>query len=330
MKSGVAMMLAAFLKAKEEGIEPAGDILFLALSDEEALGTYGAKFLVEEHPEQFEGVRYALGEFGGATVYLAGQKCYPIQVSEKQVCWIKATIRGSAGHASRPIRGEAMAKLAEMLHQLDRTRLPIHITPAANMMIQSLASALAFPQNLVLRQFLNPVLTDRILGLLGPVGENLEPLFHNTVNATIVNGGEKINVIPSEIEVQLDGRLLPGYTPEDMFAELREVIGEEIELEVLQYDPMDSEPDMGYFDTLSEILQEADPGGVPIPLLLPAVTDARFFTQLGIQTYGYTPMKLPEGFDFFGLSHAEDERIPQEAVEFGAKAMYEAIKRYEG
>jgi len=330
MKSGVAMMLAALLRAKEEEFEPAGDILFLALSDEEALGTYGAKFLVEEHPEQFEGIRYALGEFGGATVYMAGQKCYPIQVSEKQVCWLKITIRGSAGHASKPVRGEAMAKLAEMLRKLDRSRLPVHITPAASLMIQALASTLSFPENLVLRQVLNPALTDRILGLLGPVGENLEPLFHNTVNATIVQGGEKINVIPSEIEVQLDGRLLPGFTPQDMFAELREVIGDEIELEVLQYDPMDSEPDMGYFDTLGEILREADPGGVPIPLLLPAVTDARFFSQLGIQTYGYTPMNLPKDFDFFGLAHAEDERIPVEAVEFGTNAIYEAIKRYEG
>ena len=105
--------------------------------------------------------------------------------------------------------------------------------------------------------------------MLGPIGENLEPLFHNTVNATIVHGGEKINVIPCEIEVQLDGRLLPGFTPQDMFAELRKVIGKEIEIEVLQYDPMDSEPDMGYFETLGEILGEADPGGIPIPLLLP-------------------------------------------------------------
>jgi acetylornithine deacetylase/succinyl-diaminopimelate desuccinylase-like protein len=113
-----------------------------------------------------------------------------------------------------------------------------------------------------------------------------------------------------------------------MFAELREVIGDEIELEVLQYDPTNAEPDMGYFDTLGEILSEADPGGIPIPLLLPAVTDARFFNQLGIQTYGFTPMKLPRDFDFFGLSHAEDERIPVEAVEFGTHAMYEAIQRY--
>jgi acetylornithine deacetylase/succinyl-diaminopimelate desuccinylase-like protein len=328
MKSGVAMMLAAFIRAKEEKLEPAGDILFLVLSDEEALGVYGAKFLVEEHPEQFEGVRYALGEFGGATVYLAGHKCYPIQVSEKQTCWMKATIEGVAGHASKPARGEAMAKLGEMLRQLDRSRLPVHITPAASLMIQGLTSTLPFPQNLLLSQVLNPVLTDRLLSLLGAVGENLEPLFHNTVNATIVHGGEKINVIPSEIEVQLDGRLLPGFTPEDMFAELRTVIGDEIELEVLNHDPMDAEPDMGYFDALGKILREADPGGVPIPLLLPAVTDARFFTRLGIQTYGFTPMKLPKDFDFFGLAHAEDERIPVEAVEFGTRAMFEAIRRY--
>jgi acetylornithine deacetylase/succinyl-diaminopimelate desuccinylase-like protein len=259
---------------------------------------------------------------------MAGKKVYPIQVSEKQVCWMKATIHGHAGHGSKPVRGGAMATLAKMLQQLDRSRLPVHITPAARMMVRSLASALPFPQNIVLGQILNPILTDFLLTKLGPVGENMEPLFHNTVNATVIHGGDKINVIPSEIEVQLDGRLLPGFTPEDMFRELREVIGEEIQLELVCHDPMNADPDMGFFDTLAGILQEADPGGIPIPLLLPAVTDARFFTKLGIQTYGFTPMILPKDFDFFGLSHAEDERVPVEAVEFGTQAIFEAIRRY--
>ena len=328
MKSGVAMMLAAFLRAKAEGFEPAGDILFSVMSDEEALGEFGVKFLVEEHPDQFEGIRYALGEFGGISMIMAGKKFYPIQVAEKQVCWMKMKITGPGGHGSRIMRGGAMAQLGEILQKLDHAQLPIHITKCSRMMIESIADELSFPANLFLRLMLQPMFTRRILGLLGPAGANMEPLFSNTVNATIVRGGEKVNVIPSEIELQLDGRLLPGYRPDDMIAELKGFIGSEVEIEVETYEPMEAEPDLGWFDTLSGILRECDPEGVPIPMILPGVTDARYLSKLGIQTYGFTPMKLPEDFAFFDVIHGADERIPVEAVQFGTEAIYKAIQRY--
>ena len=327
MKGGVAMMLAAFLRAKAEGFEPAGDILFSVMSDEEALGEYGVKFLVQEHPEQFEGVQYALSEFGGASMVMAGKKFYPIQVAEKQICWMKMKISGPAGHGSRIMRGGSMAKLGAILHKLDRRQLPIHITNISRMMIESIAKELDFPANAFLGLMLQPIFTTRILALLGPAGANMEPLLRNTVNATIVHGGEKVNVIPSEIELRLDGRLLPGYRPEDMKAEIQRVIGSEIDIEVESYEPMAADPDMGLFNTLAEIIREGDPEGVPIPMILPGVTDARYLATLGIQTYGFTPMKLPEDFAFFDVIHGADERIPVEAVEFGTEAMYKAIRR---
>ena len=102
MKGGVAMMLSAFLRAGHEGLEPAGDVIFCALADEEELGGYGAEWLVDEHADLFEGVRYALGEFGGCTMHTGGRRFYPIQVAEKQVCTLRATVRGPAGHGSMP------------------------------------------------------------------------------------------------------------------------------------------------------------------------------------------------------------------------------------
>jgi acetylornithine deacetylase/succinyl-diaminopimelate desuccinylase-like protein len=330
MKGGVAMMLAAFLRAKAEGLTPAGDVVLAILSDEEAGGDYGAKYLVESHPEQFEDIRYALGEFGGFSFYMGKRKLYLVQIAEKQICWMKATVRGPGGHGSIPVRGGAMSRLAQVLQRLDQHRLPVHITPAARQMFEAVASALPFPAGLVLRQLLNPSLTDSLLKLLGERGQIFEPLFHNTVNATIVRGGEKINVIPTEIVLELDGRLLPGCGPDDMIAELRPIIGDEVELEIVQHDPGPAEPDMGLFDTLAGVLRDADPSGVPAPLFLPAVTDARLFSRLGIQTYGFTPMNLPSDFNFIRMGHGADERLPVEAVGFGAKAIYEVLQRYEG
>jgi acetylornithine deacetylase/succinyl-diaminopimelate desuccinylase-like protein len=329
MKGGVAMMLAAFLRARAEGLVPAGDVVLAILSDEEAGGDYGAGYLVENHAEQFEGIRYALGEFGGASMYVAQRTFYPIQIAEKQMCWMKAAVRGPGGHGSRPMRGGAMARLAEFLRRLDRSRLPVHITPPARRMIETMATALPFPMGFVLRRLLNPLLTDGVLKLLGAKGYMFEPLLRNTINATVVRGGEKVNVIPSEIDLEMDGRLLPGFGPEDMVSELRRIVGDEVELEIYRYDPADTELDMGLFDTLADILREADPNGVPLPLLLPAVTDGRFFSRLGIQTYGFTPMKLPPDFSFFETIHGADERIPVEAVEFGANAVHRALQRYD-
>jgi acetylornithine deacetylase/succinyl-diaminopimelate desuccinylase-like protein len=328
MKGGVAMMLAAFLRAKAQGLSTSGDIVLAILSDEEGGGDYGAKYLVETHPQVFKGIRYALGEFGGSRFYFGRKKLYPIMVAEKQICWMQAHIRGPGGHGAFPMHGGTMAKLARVLQQLDRRHLPMHITPAARQMIGGMASSLSFPQNLILRQLLNPRLNDLILRLLGPRGQGLQPLFRNTVNATIVHGGDKINVIPSEISLQLDGRLLPGYSPDDMKAELHRIVGDEIEIEVLRHDSGPAKPDMGFFDTLSSILREADPGALPVPMFMPGVTDGRFFSQLGIQTYGFTPMNLPRGLELLQKAHAADECIPIESLEFGANAIYKVLQRY--
>jgi acetylornithine deacetylase/succinyl-diaminopimelate desuccinylase-like protein len=328
MKGGVAMMLSAFLRAKTEGPKLPGDVILALVSDEESLGDFGAKYLVENHRDLFDGVRYAIGEFGGFTIHIGKQRLYPIQVAEKQVCWMRATVRGPGGHGSMPVHGGAMAKLSRLLRQLDKHRLPVHVTPAARLMFDAMASAAGGFLGLVLRLLTNPVLTNFLLRLLGESGRAFDPLLHNTAGASILRGVDKINVIPSEISVGLDGRLLPGYEPDDLIAELRQIVGNEVELEVTQHEPNPADPDMGLFDTLAGILREADPDGIPVPLLLSGTTDGRLFSRLGIQTYGFLPTPLPKNFSFTQTIHAADERIPVAAVGFGTDAIYELLQRF--
>ncbi len=328
MKSGIAMMVCALLRAKAEETALAGDVILAIVSDEEAEGEYGAKYLVEHHAEYFAGAGYAIGEGGGYSFKIAGHKFYPIMVSEKQICSLRATFRGPAGHGSMPIQNGAMAKLAKVLDKLIRRRLPVHVTPVTRQTIETASAALPFPQRLAMRQLLNPVLTNRLLDRLGVSGHFLNALLHNTVSPTIVRGGEKINVIPGEITLELDGRLLPGFSPDDMLQELRDLIGNEVVLEVTRFDPGPGEPDMKYFDSLAEILRQADPEGTPIPILLSGVTDARYFARLGIQTYGFHPMDLPDGL--IGTIHAADERIPVEAMAFGTEALFTFLQRFQG
>lgn len=328
MKGGVAMMLAAFMRAHAERSTLPGDVILCLLCDEEQGGEFGAKFLVDDHPDLFTGVRYALGEFGGFTFGIGGKRFYPIMVAEKQSCALRATVRGPAGHGSMPIRGGAAAKLARMLHTLDQRRLPVHVAPPVRQMFTAVADALPFPTAPLLRQLLNPAMTNRVLDLLGERGRAFDPLLHHTVSPTIIRGGEKINVIPAAITVELDGRLLPGFKPDDLIAELETLLGNDVEFEVTDYEPGPPTTDMGMFDTLAGILREADRGGVPVPLMLSGVTDARLFARLGIQTYGFLPMQLPDDFYFTGTIHAADERIPVDSLAFGTDAIYAALQRF--
>lgn len=326
MKSGVAMLLAAVLKAKAEGVRLPGDVIFCAVSDEEDGGEFGARFLVQEHAGLFQDVRHAFGEFGGFNLRMAGKRLYPIMVAEKQICPIKLTFRGRAGHGSSPLNGQAMAKLARALTLLDQHRLPYHLTPAAWQMIAGISVAVGGLPGAILRQLANPWLASSVFKLLGEQAEPFLPLLHNTVSPTRLQASSKNNVIPAEVSLGLDGRLLPGFSPEDLLGELRALLGPDCEMEVLGYDPGPREPDMSLFNMLGETLKSLDPGGSPVPLVLSGVTDARFFSLIGIQTYGFTPLKLPDDFNFIRTIHAADERLPVEALDFGVEAIYRAIQ----
>lgn len=327
MKGGIAMMMAAIMRAAFEGPLPAGDILLAVLSDEENNSAYGAEFLVKNHGDQFKGVRYAISEFGGYTAYIGGRRFYPIMVGEKQGCIVKATIHGPGGHGAWPPRGGIMLEAAQFLHRLEH-RLPVHITPVAREQIRTIAQGLPPPLKQIVMQLLIPGLTDSVLGLLGSQAKMFDPILHNTAAVTGIQAGESFNMIPGKVVIHIDCRRLPGFTPEDVIKELRSVAGSNVELTVLHYAQGPAESDMHLYGMLADILKEADPGGVPTPMLFPAVTDARLFSELGIQTYGFIPMNLPRDIEFEKLLHAANERIPVDALDFGAQAIFTLLQRY--
>jgi acetylornithine deacetylase/succinyl-diaminopimelate desuccinylase-like protein len=221
-----------------------------------------------------------------------------------------------------------MGKLGRLLGRLDSRRLPVHVTPVARSMVEAIGAELPSPLAAALRGLLVPQLTDRLLDLGGERLRTFDPLLHNTVSATIVGGGEKINVIPGEVAAELDCRLLPGFGPQAAIAELQALARVEMDFEVIRHDAVSAEPDMALFDTLAGALRELDPSARPVPLLLPGVTDGRFFSRLGIQTYGFLPMQLPDELGFMELIHAEDERLPAQSLEFGTQAISLVLERF--
>src|SRR5215831_17367184 len=330
MKGGVAMMVSALLDCLRRAEPPAGDVVLCCLADEEAGGAHGAQFLVERHPELFAGIRHGLGEGGATTQHLNGRPFYPIMVAEKRACRLRVTLRGPGGHASRSHRGGTMARLGDLLRALDARRLPVHVTPVASDYVLGIAAATPEPERSRLLALLDPWQTDEVLDGMGEEAGRFDPILHHTVNATIVRAGEKVNVIPSVAIVDMDGRMLPGFEPEDFVSEVRGLIGDEAEIEVIGSGPRLKEAERGpLYGLLCAVLCELEPDAVPVPLLMTGATDQRHFARLGIEGYGYLPLRLPPGFGQETV-HAADERVPAAALDFGTDALTRVLQRYRG
>ena len=324
MKGGVAMCVRSFLDAV--AADTPTPLVLLILSDEEDGGEEGAAFIADEHPDVLGGAKHALGEFGGASQTIGGTRFYPIQVAEKQICWLKLTVRGPGGHGAMGVRGSASARLGEVLQILDREQPPIHLIPLVCEWVEAMAGRIP-----MLRGLLDPATADETVAAIGPQGRIFGRVTRNTVSPTILRGGAKINVIPSEIEVELDGRILPGQTPDDLIRELYELIGREnVELELVRYEPGPPEPDLSQFELLANTIRELDPEGVPVPMLQAGVTDARHLTRAGVQSYGFLPLRLPDDFEITPLIHNADERVPADALQFGVDAIARVIAGYPG
>jgi acetylornithine deacetylase/succinyl-diaminopimelate desuccinylase-like protein len=204
--------------------------------------------------------------------------------------------------------------------------MPMRVTAAAEVMIETMAGAARGALRTTLLALLDPDTADAALAALpSPQDRIFEALLRNTVNATVVTGGGKINVIPSEIELKLDGRLVPGATPENLLDDLAPLLGDDVEVAVLRHDPGSREPDLGLFETLAEVVHELE--GVAVPMVLIGVTDGRYFSRLGIQTYGFLPLDLPEDFPRT-LAHGADERVPASALAFGTEAITRVLHRF--
>jgi acetylornithine deacetylase/succinyl-diaminopimelate desuccinylase-like protein len=331
MKGGVAMLVTAVLRAAA-GPPPAGDIVLCVLSDEEQGGAFGAGFLVDEHPELFAEVRHAIGEFGGFSFPMIGKRVYPIQVAEKQRAIVRLVAEGDAGHGALGGPGSAITALAHSTRRIGKTGLPVHITPVTAEMLEGMARAVGPPLGSVVRGLTHEAISGALLRTLGDRAGAIAPMLRNTATVTHLAAGDRevINVVPARAEASLDCRVLPGYGPDDLLAELRTLLAPGVRAEVDLFEQADPAVDWSLYPLLARLLGEADPTGHPVPMLLAGVTDGRHFSRLGIQHHGFLPMQLPPELGFQSLLHAADERVPVAALDFGTRVLTRLVEAYSG
>jgi acetylornithine deacetylase/succinyl-diaminopimelate desuccinylase-like protein len=329
----MAAMSACVMALLAERVGPGRldrDVIFAGVADEEAGCEKGSLFLVSEHPEKVR-AEYTLGEIGAFSQHLFGRTFYPIQIAEKGVCWVRATFEGPAGHGSMPREDSAVLKLARALAKLGSTRLPQHPTEAVTKFFEAMASELPSPQKQVLKRLRTPQLASLVVDYLvrdPSQRRTFSALLSNTATPTILRAGNKVNVIPGQASVDIDGRTLPGQAESTFLAELRSVLGEETKIEILHtLPPVETTERTPMFSHLAHVLRVHDPAALPIPFVIPGFTDAKAYAKLGSKCYGFAPIRFDAADDiaFSAMYHGHDERIPVAGLKWGLRVLFDAV-----
>lgn len=314
MKNMDAMILSVVRSWAREGVRPRRDLVIAFTADEEASAEDGSGFLADKHPGLFEGCTEGVSESGAFTFHDgAGRQIYPIAAGERGTGWLKLTARGRAGHGSKVNRSNAVTRLAAAVTRIGAHEWPLRLTPTVRAALTELAALYGVDGDL------DDV--DALLDKLGPAAALVESTVRNSANPTMLSAGYKVNVIPGEAVAFVDGRYLPGG--EDEFrATMDELTGPDVEWEfhhreVALQAPLDSPT----YARMRAAVEEFAPEGHVVPYCMSGGTDAKQFSRLGITGYGFTPLRLPEGFDYQAMFHGVDERVPVEALHFGVHVL---------
>ncbi|MEU3212112.1 M20/M25/M40 family metallo-hydrolase [Nocardiopsis alba] len=324
MKNTIGMVTAVVRHWSEMGLRPRRDIVLAFVADEEDSAAYGADHLVREHADLFEGCTVAIGEGGGHTVHARSTngdpvRLYPIGAAERGSAWLTLRSRGTAGHGSRPPRDNAVGTLAAAIARIDEHRWPLHMTPVTRAAIESITKALGVER--AHGDIESNEAVDALIARLGTAAPLVAPTVRNSAAPTMLSAGYKVNVVPGEATAGVDGRVLPG-AEEAFTAAMDELTGNRVTWEYAHGSPPVSAPvDSPAFDALRSALLAHDPEAHVVPVCLSGGTDAKVFARLGIDCYGFSPMRLPAGMDYPGLLHGVDERVPLDGLRFGVRVL---------
>ncbi|WP_328476866.1 M20/M25/M40 family metallo-hydrolase [Actinoplanes sp. NBC_00393] len=314
MKDFDAMVLAVVRDWRRTGYVPPRDIVLAYTADEEAGMEYGSQWLVRNHPDLFEGCTEAIGEVGGYSYTVNDDlRLYLVQTAEKGLDWLRLHAHGRPGHGSFIHDDNAVTALAEAVARVGRHRFPVVLTPTVRTFLEQVSEALHIE--------LNPDDPEQAIAKLGPIANLIGATIRNTANPTRLEAGYKDNVIPGKASATVDCRTLPGHA-DAFLAELRDVIGPDVEIEHVHQQPaVETSFDGALVDAMGAALRAEDPGARTVPYLMSGGTDAKAFATLGIRCFGFAPLRLPPELNFSALFHGIDERVPVEGLKFGVRVL---------
>ncbi|MFZ8948592.1 MAG: M20/M25/M40 family metallo-hydrolase [Ilumatobacteraceae bacterium] len=309
-------MAVAFRHLARSGFKPKGDLIYFGVADEEAGGVWGAEWMFDHHPEVIDAT-YCLTELGGwSSVDDHGHRHVTVNIGEKGLNWRRLRVKGTPGHGSMPFGADnALIKAAEVIRRLTEYRP----NPYLGETWKALVDTMSVPEELR-RALLDPgTVFDSIASLPTPVARSCHALTHTTISPNVAHGGQKTNVIPDIVDIEVDIRTVPGTTKADVDAMLTEAMGDlaaHVEMIDLQVgDATQSPMDNDLWDSITKNTQIAYPGASMVPGLIVGGTDARFYRHRGRVAYGAGLFSPSMDFSTFGSRfHGHDERIDVESL----------------
>jgi len=308
-------MLLSVVRARQRaGAIPDRPITLVFTADEEAGGVLGAHWMVEHHPELFEGCTEAIGEVGGFSTEVGGKRLYLIESGEKGIAWMRLRARGTAGHGSMRNDDNAVTHLAQALVTLGEHRWPDEPGPSMQLLLAKVRELTGKEGT-----------ADELLEQFGPAIRMIGAGMRNTTNATMLQAGYKHNVVPGEAIAYVDGRYLPGHA-DSFVPAVQDIVGANVTVETHITDAaLEYTFEGDLVDAMTVALHSQDPEAHIAPFLMSGGTDAKAWHKLGITSYGFTPLRLPADLDFTALFHGVDERVPVDALEFGSRVFDEFL-----
>jgi acetylornithine deacetylase/succinyl-diaminopimelate desuccinylase-like protein len=338
MKGMTACEVMVLKLLKRNSVKLKGDVILAATADEEKGGEAGAGWLTRSHPEKVR-VDYVLNEGGGMAIPMEGKNMFTLNTAEKGILWFKVKAKGKPGHGSVPgIADNAVLRMNKVVDRLGNYRSKMVLVPTVKQFLTEVAKqSKLFQQgaNLLLQ---NPEAGDQVLDMLAQtdkvMAEELRAKLRMTIAPTIIHGGVKENIIPSECEAVFDCRILPGQTPDEALNTikglLKDIGMDKLDFEIIQANhPSESAMDTPLYKLITDVTREFEPNSATAPILLTGGTDSRFFRSMGSVCYGFHPIRpdLPYG-DMLKMIHGIDERISVNNLVFSTSLLYSIVERF--
>jgi len=338
MKGMTAVEVFTLKLLKKNKVPLKGDVVLAATADEEKGGEEGAGYLLRDYKQKIW-CPYVLNEGGGLAIPQKRGNVYPVQTAEKGILWFKIKAKGTPGHGSTPNTADnAIVRMNKVITKLCEYQPETFFTPTLTQFLNEIVKINPDLETHFSRLLGNPDQSEQILDELAEtekmLAEEIRPRIKTTVTPTIIHGGIKENIIPSECEAVFDCRVLPGQSVDatlSLFKSLLKDVGlDKLSFEIIQiHDGNESSTKTPLFDEISNVLQEFEPNCRVTPTLTTGGTDSRFFRETGSVCYGFHPMRPDEPNDELEKRmHGIDERITIENLVFGTSIFYEAVKRF--
>jgi acetylornithine deacetylase/succinyl-diaminopimelate desuccinylase-like protein len=311
MKDFDAMVLSTLRARIRADAPPSRPLVLCFTADEEHGGKKGAGWLAQHHPGTLEGCTEAVGEVGGFSTTINDQRIYLVESSEKGIEWMRLRAKGNAGHGSMRHLDNSVTALSGAVHRLGSHEWPTHVRPAMAELLKIVADVVGEEYD---EQ--NP---EPLIRHFGSAARMMDAVLRNTTNPTMLEAGYKLNVIPGDAVAHVDGRYLPGFE-EEFYSTIDEILGDRVTREAVHSDiAFETSFDGALVDAMRESVLAEDPGARVAPFLMSGGTDGKYWHKMGIRCFGFTPLRLPADLDFTALFHGVDERVPVDALEFGAR-----------